>query len=148
MGDLADFINNPNGLNFQNLSPPVQMALMLGLSALLPAALMTMTCFTRVIIVLSFVRQGLGTQNVPPNLVLTGLALFITLFVMQPTFKEIDEKAYQPYLAKQMTGPDALKTGTDIYKKFMLRQTRKQDLALFLHLSKNTTVEAPRTRRS
>ncbi|MBP3960883.1 flagellar type III secretion system pore protein FliP [Gemmata sp. G18] len=141
MGDIADFINSPNGLNFQNLSPPVQMALMLGLSTLLPAALMTMTCFTRVIIVLSFVRQGLGTQNVPPNLVLTGLAIFITLFIMQPTFAEIDQKAYQPYVNKQMAGPQALKVGMDIYKKFMLQQTRKQDLALFLHLSKNTTVE-------
>lgn len=139
--DLADFINNPNGLNFQNLSPAVQMALMLGLSTLLPAALMTMTCFTRVVIVLSFVRQGLGTQNVPPNLVLTGLALFITVFVMQPTFAEIDQQAYQPYVSKQMSGPEALKVGTEIYKRFMLRQTRKQDLALFLHLSKNTTVE-------
>ncbi|HEY1190305.1 MAG TPA: flagellar type III secretion system pore protein FliP [Gemmata sp.] len=145
MGDLADFINSPNGLNFQNLSPPVQMALMLGLSALLPAALMTMTCFTRVVIVLSFVRQGLGTQNVPPNLVLTGLALFITLFVMQPTFAEIDQHAYQPYLNKQLTGPQALKVGTDLYKKFMLRQTRKQDLALFLHLSKNTVERAEDT---
>lgn len=141
MNDLADFVNGPNGLNFQNLSPPVQTALLLGLSALLPAALMTMTCFTRVVIVLSFVRQGLGTQNVPPNLVLTGLALFITLFVMQPTFKEIDEKAYQPYLAGQMKGPQAFEVGTEIYKRFMLRQTRKQDLALFLHLSKNTKVE-------
>lgn len=145
MGDLADFINGPNGLNFQNLSPPVQTALMLGLSALLPAALMTMTCFTRVVIVLSFVRQGLGTQNVPPNLVITGLALFITLFVMQPTFAEIDQKAYQPYLQKQMTGPKALETGLDIYKKFMLRQTRKQDLALFLHLSKTTVEKAEDT---
>ncbi|AWM37275.1 Flagellar biosynthetic protein FliP precursor [Gemmata obscuriglobus] len=142
MGDLADFVNGPNGLNFQNLSPPVQTALMLGLSALLPAALMTMTCFTRVVIVLSFVRQGLGAQNVPPNLVLTGLALFITLFVMQPTFAEIDQKAYQPYLQKQITGPQAFKTGTDIYKQFMLRQTRKQDLALFLHLSKHTVEKA------
>ncbi|MDY3551614.1 flagellar type III secretion system pore protein FliP [Gemmata sp. JC717] len=142
MGDLADFVNGPNGLNFQNLSPPVQTALMLGLSALLPAALMTMTCFTRVVIVLSFVRQGLGAQNVPPNLVLTGLALFITLFVMQPTFAEIDQKAYQPYLQKKMTGPEAFKTGTDIYKQFMLRQTRKQDLALFLHLSKHTVEKA------
>ncbi|VTR96371.1 flagellar biosynthesis protein : Flagellar biosynthetic protein FliP OS=uncultured planctomycete GN=HGMM_F11F07C18 PE=3 SV=1: FliP [Gemmata massiliana] len=141
MGDIADFINSPNGLNFQNLSPPVQMALMLGLSTLLPAALMTMTCFTRVVIVLSFVRQGLGTQNVPPNLVLTGLALFLTLFIMQPTFAEIDQKAYQPYVQKQMTGPQALKIGSDIYKRFMLQQTRKQDLALFLHLSKNTSVE-------
>jgi flagellar biosynthetic protein FliP len=140
MGDL-DNLFGPNGLNVQNLSPPVQTALMLGLSALLPAALMTVTCFTRVVIVLSFVRQGLATQNVPPNLVLTGLALFLTLFIMQPTFKEIDEKAVQPYANKQMPGPDAVRVGIEIHKKFMLRHTRKQDLALFLHLSGNKSVE-------
>jgi flagellar biosynthesis protein FliP len=142
MGDL-DHLFGPGGLNVQNISPPVQIALLLGLSALLPAALMTVTCFTRVVIVLSFVRQGLATQNVPPNLVITGLAMFLTMFIMQPTFKEIDEKALQPYLAKQMSGPDAVRTGTDIHKRFMLRHTRKQDLALFLHLSGNKSVEEP-----
>lgn len=140
MGDL-DNLFGPNGLNLQNLSPPVQTALLLGLSALLPAALMTVTCFTRVVIVLSFVRQGLATQNVPPNLVITGLAMFLTLFIMQPTFKEIDEKAIQPYSNKQMAGPEAVRVGIEIHKRFMLRHTRKQDLALFLHLSGNKTVE-------
>jgi flagellar biosynthetic protein FliP len=140
MGDLNDLFG-PNGANFQGLSPPVQIALLLGLSVLLPAALMTATCFTRVVIVLAFVRQGLATQNVPPNLVITGLALFLTLFIMQPTFAEIDQKALQPYQNKQLSGPDALRTGIDIHKRFMLRHTRKQDLALFIHLSKNKTVE-------
>jgi flagellar biosynthetic protein FliP len=145
MGDLGDLFG-PNGPNFQNLSPPVQLALMLGLSAILPAALMTATCFTRVVIVLSFVRQGLATQNVPPNLVITGLALFLTMFIMQPTFQEIDQKALQPYLNKQLSGPDAIRVGTEIHKGFMLRHTRKQDLALFLHLSNNKSVtEAEQT---
>lgn len=143
MADFADLLTRPDGLNLQNLSPPVQTALVLGLSALLPSALMTVTCFTRVVIVLSFVRQGLATQQVPPNLVVTGLALFITLFIMQPTFNEIDQKALQPYLAKQMTGAEAVRVGTEVHKKFMLRHTRKKDLALFLHLSGNTTVEDP-----
>lgn len=142
MGDFGDLFG-PNGPNLQNLSPPVQLALMLGLSALLPAALMTATCFTRVVIVLSFVRQGLATQNVPPNLVITGLSLFLTLFIMQPTFTEIDQKALQPYLNKQVSGPDAVRTGVEIHKRFMLRHTRTQDLALFLHLSRNTTVKEP-----
>jgi flagellar biosynthetic protein FliP len=139
MGDFGELFG-PNGLNLQNLSPPVQLALTLGLSVLLPAALMTATCFTRVVIVLAFVRQGLATQNVPPNMVITGLALFLTLFIMQPTFTEIDQKALQPYLNKQMSGADAVRVGTEIHKKFMLRHTRKQDLALFLHLSNNKTV--------
>lgn len=142
MGDLGDLFG-PNGPNLQNVSPPVQLALVLGLSALLPAALMTVTAFTRVVIVLSFVRQGLATQNVPPNLVITGLALFITLFIMQPTFNEIDRDALQPYLKKQLAGPDAVRKATEIHKRFMLRHTRERDLALFLHLSKNTTVTKP-----
>lgn len=141
MGDFGELFG-PNGPNLQNVSPPVQLALVLGLSALIPAALMTVTAFTRVVIVLSFVRQGLATQNVPPNLVITGLALFITLFIMQPTLNEIDRDALQPYLKKQLSGPDAVKKGTEIHKRFMLRHTRKNDLALFLHLSKNTTVTA------
>lgn len=143
MGGIADLFNNPDALNLQNLSPPVQVALLLGLTALLPAALVTVTCFTRVVIVLSFVRQGLATANVPPNLVITGLALFITLFIMQPTFTEIDQKALQPYLNKQMTGTEALRTGIDIHKRFLLRHTRKQDLALFIHLSGNKTIQEP-----
>jgi flagellar biosynthetic protein FliP len=140
VGDLNDLFG-PNGPNLQNVSPPVQLALVLGLSALLPAALMTLTSFTRVVIVLSFVRQGLATQNVPPNLVITGLAMFMTLFIMQPTLNEIDRDALQPYLAKKLPGPEAVQKGIDIHKRFMLRHTRERDLALFLHLSKNTTVK-------
>jgi flagellar biosynthetic protein FliP len=142
MGDFGELLG-PNGLNWQNVSPPVQLALTLGLSVLLPAALVTATSFTRVVIVLSFVRQGLATQNVPPNLVITGLGLFLTLFIMQPTFAEIDQKALQPYLNKQMPGPEAVRTGSEIHKRFMLRQTRKQDLALFLYLSGNKSVQEP-----
>jgi flagellar biosynthesis protein FliP len=141
MADIADLFQGPNGLNLQNASPPVQLALALGLSTLIPAALMTMTCFTRIVIVLSFVRQGLATQNVPPNQILTGLALFLSLFVMQPTFSEIDRDALQPYLNKQIDGPTAISRAVAVQKKFMLRHTRKADLALFLHLS-NTQVTA------
>jgi flagellar biosynthetic protein FliP len=142
MGDLNDLFG-PNGPNLQNLSPPVQTALLLGLSVLLPSLVMTTTSFTRIVIVLAFVRQGLATQNVPPNLVLTGMALFMSLFVMQPVIAEIDQKALQPYVNKQLTGPEAFRVGLDVHKRFMLRHTRKQDLALFLHLSKNKTVESP-----
>lgn len=142
MGDLADLLNRADGLNLQNVSPPVYVALLLGLSVLLPSAVMTLTSYTRVIIVLSFVRQGLGTQQVPPNLVLTGLSMFLSLYIMQPTFAEIDQKAFQPYLSKQLSGPEAAKTGIDIHKRFMLRHTRKQDLGLFIHLSGNKAVES------
>jgi flagellar biosynthetic protein FliP len=141
MNDFVDLLTRPDGLNFQNTSPQLQVALLLGLSTLLPAFVMTATCFTRVIIVLSFVRQGLATQQVPPNLVLTGLALFLSLFIMQPTFGEIDQKAVQPYLNKQMNGQEAIRIGLDIHKRFLLRHTRTQDLALFLHLAGNTDVQ-------
>ncbi len=141
--DVADLLARPDGINLAALSPPVQTALLLGLTTLLPALLMTATSFTRVVIVLSFVRQGLATPNVPPNLVLTGLALFLTLFIMQPVFTEIDQKALQPYLAKQMTGADAVRAGAEVHKRFLLRNTRKADLGLFLHLSGNKTVEKP-----
>ena len=143
MNDIVELLMRPDGLNLQNSSPPIQIALLLGLSTLLPAAIMTATCFTRVVIVLSFVRQGLASQQTPPNLVLTGLALFLSLFIMQPTFQEIDQKALQPYLNKQMAGPEAARIGIDIHKQFLLRHTRTQDLALFLHLSGNKTVEEP-----
>jgi flagellar biosynthetic protein FliP len=141
--DVADLFARPDGLNLSNLSPPVQTALLLGLTTLIPAVLMTATSFTRVVIVLSFVRQGLATPNLPPNLVLTGLALFLTLFIMQPVFAEIDQKALQPYLAGQMTGAEALRAGAEVHKRFLLRNTRKADLGLFLHLSGNKSVEKP-----
>jgi flagellar biosynthetic protein FliP len=141
--DILDILNRPDAVNLQGVSPPIQIALLLGLSVLLPIALMTVTSYTRCIIVLSFVRQGMATQNVPPNLVLTGLAMFLTLFIMQPVAAEIDQKALQPYLNKQLSGPDALRAGAAVHKAFMLRHTRKQDLALFLHLSGNKTVQEP-----
>lgn len=144
MADIADWAQRaPDLFRFDAVSPPVQIALLLGSLALLPAVLMTVTSFTRVVIVLAFVRQGLATQQVPPNMVLTGLALFLTLFIMQPTFAEIDQKAVQPYLAKQMSGADAIRAGMAVHKQFLLRHTRKQDLALFLHLSGNKTVQQP-----
>ncbi len=120
----------------QNLSPPIQMSLMLGSLVLLPAALACLTCFTRIVIVLSFVRRGMSTQEIPPNSVMMGLALFLTLFIMQPTWNKLSEQAISPYLAGRMTGREALEQGKSIQKVFLLRQTRKQDLALFLHMSK------------
>jgi flagellar biosynthesis protein FliP len=141
MADINELLQAPNGL--QNASPPVQLALALGMSVLIPAALMTTTCFTRIVIVLSFVRQGLATQNVPPNQVLIGLSMFLSLFVMQPTISQIDREALQPYLAKQIDGPTAISRAVAIHKQFLLRYTRKNDLALFLHLSNNKTVTTP-----
>lgn len=127
----------------QNLSPPLQMAIFLGSLVLLPAALACLTCFTRITIVLSFVRRGLSTQEIPPNTVLIGLALFLTLFIMEPTLTRLNTDAVLPYMNQQITGVEAFRRGTEIHKQFMLRQTRKHDLALFIHMSKSGPIAAP-----
>lgn len=128
----------------QNLSPPIQMSLMLGSLALLPAALACLTCFTRIVIVLSFVRRGMSTQEIPPNSVMMGLALFLTFFIMQPTWNTLSQKAVSPYLEGRITGLQALQRGAMVQKAFLLRQTRKQDLALFLHMSQAGPINEPK----
>ena len=127
---------------WNNLAPPLQMALFIGSLVLLPAALASLTCFTRVVIVLSFVRRGMSTQEIPPNTVMIGLAMFLTFFIMGPTFERISSDAVLPYLNEQVTGIDALRRAVNIHKHFLLRQTRKKDLALFLHMAH---AELPRT---
>src|SRR5205814_4740843 len=120
---------------FEHLSPPVQTALFLGVMALVPMALVTLTSFTRIVIVLGFVRRAVTAQEIPPNMVLTGLSLFLTLFVMEPVWQEMSQQAISPYLDKKLPGPEALRLATHSLEKFMVRQTRRQDLALFIHLS-------------
>lgn len=127
----------------QSLSPPLQMAIFLGSLVLLPAALSCLTCFTRISIVLSFVRRGLSTQEIPPNTVLIGLALFLTVFIMEPTLTRLNKEAVLPYMNQEITNVEAFRRGVEIHKEFMLRQTRKHDLALFLHMSKSGPVATP-----
>ncbi len=127
----------------QNLSAPIQTALFLGALALLPALLVCVTPFTRILIVLSFVRRAVTSQDTPPNQVLLGLAFFLTLFIMRPTLDEIDAKALTPYQDGKIQGVEALRQSGEPLKKFMLRQTRRQDLALFLHLGNIKNVQRP-----
>lgn len=127
----------------QNLPAPVQTALFLGALAFLPAALVCLTGYTRVIIVLAFVRRAVTAQDIPPNLVLVGLSFFLTLFVMGPTLEEVSERAMTPYLDGKLSGVEAAQRATETLKKFMLRQTRRQDLALFLHLGRAAPLEQP-----
>ena len=94
------------------------------------------TAFTRIVIVLSFLRSAIGTQNIPPNQILLGLALFLTFFVMAPTFNQMNHDAVQPYLAKQMDFPTALQRGEVPLRRFMVAQTYKDDLKLFLQMSR------------
>src|SRR5579871_5543386 len=112
MGDFADVATRLQQTDaVQNLSAPMQTALFLSALTLLPAALVTMTSFTRIIIVLSFVRRAVTSQDIPPNMVLTGLALFLTLFTMGPTLEGINARALTPYADHKMTGPEAVQQG-------------------------------------
>lgn len=108
--------------------------------SLMPSIIMMMTSFTRIIIVLSFLRNAMGTNQAPPNMVLIGLAIFLTLFIMTPTITEMNEVAYQPYKDQQLTATEALTEATKPVKKFMLTQTEEKSLEMFLDLA---GIEAP-----
>jgi flagellar biosynthetic protein FliP len=123
----------------------VQLLLMLSGITLIPALLFTVTGFTRILIVLGFVRQGLGTMTAPPNQVLVGIALFLTIFVMAPTFNEIKHVAIDPLNDKKITQKQALERGQEPLREFMFKQTRTKDLALFVRMSGKK--EAPKTRK-
>lgn len=121
---------------FLGLSTPLEVVLFLTILSLLPAVLVMMTCFTRIVVVLSFVRQALGTPAVPPTQVVIGLALFITFFIMSPVVDTIYANAYAPYTKKEIGAEEALNKASVPLKEFMLKQTREKDLALFLKMSK------------
>ncbi|MFP3936918.1 MAG: flagellar type III secretion system pore protein FliP [Phycisphaerae bacterium] len=116
-------------------SAPVKIAVIFGALAILPSLLVMVTSFTRIVIVLSFIRRALTTQNIPPTVAIIGLALFLTLFTMAPTFGIINESAVEPYVSDEITFPEALSESFGALKEFMLRQTRKSDLALFTEIA-------------
>ena len=113
---------------------PVETLLAITALSFLPAALVLMTSFTRIIIVFSLLRQALGLTTMPPNIVLIGLSLFLTLFIMNPVFDSMYKNAYQPYSAGKMGFPQAIEVGAQPLKEFMLKQTRKDDLNLFVKM--------------
>jgi flagellar biosynthetic protein FliP len=125
------------------MSSSIQTMLMLGLLALLPGLLLVMTSFTRILIVLGFVRNALGTQSIPPNQVLVGISLFLSLFVMAPTLHKVDKAAVEPYRAHKIDGHEAIIRGLEPVRTFMFKQTRDADLALFIKLSHG---KRPKTR--
>ncbi len=104
--------------------------------SVLPAILIMFTSFTRIVIVLSFMRQAIGGQQIPPNPVIIGLSIFLTLFVMSPTLNTITKNAIDPYMAKQIPMQEAFDRAAPPIKTFMLRQTRQKDLALFVKIAK------------
>jgi len=128
----------------QQTGTSLQILMLLTVLSLAPAILMMMTSFTRIIIVLSFVRNALGTQQLPPNQVMIGLALFLTFFVMVPTWTQINTNAIQPYMKNEITQQEALAKAEEPLRAFMFKQTREKDLELFVGLSK---MERPQTYR-
>jgi flagellar biosynthetic protein FliP len=121
--------------NAQDLSVTIQILLLMTVLALAPSILVMMTSFTRIILVLHFLRQALGTQNMPPNQVVIGLALFLSFFVMSPTIDRIYDQAWQPLQREQITTQQALDSAGVALKDFMLKQTRQKDLALFVSMA-------------
>ena len=130
-------------------SKPLQIVVLLTLLSFIPAILISMTCFTRLIVVFHFLRQALGTQETPNNQVLLGLSLFITMFVMSPTLTQVYEQGYKPLSDGEISQSEALEKGLVPLRNYMLQHTREKDLALFVKLSKTprpkTADEVPTT---
>ena len=127
----------------QEYSVSLQILLIMTALSFIPAFVMLMTSFTRIIIVFSILRQALGLQQTPSNQILVGLALFLTLFIMAPVFEQINQDALQPYLNEQLPAQEALTKAEVPLKNFMLAQTRESDLELFMRLSKRNDIASP-----
>ncbi|QJX61919.1 flagellar type III secretion system pore protein FliP [Niallia circulans] len=137
MNEFMQFFNNNDP---GNVSTSVQLLLLLTVLSLAPSTIILLTSFTRIVIVLSFVRTALATQQMPPNQVIVGLALFLTFFIMAPTFQEVNDKALTPLFNEEITLEEAYDNASLPLKEFMSKHTRQKDLALFLNYSK---AEAP-----
>ncbi|MGC4375648.1 flagellar type III secretion system pore protein FliP [Fictibacillus sp. Mic-4] len=132
-GINLDFLSNHHP---GNLETTIQLLLLLTVLSLAPSILILMTSFTRIVIVLSFVRTSIGTQSAPPNQVIIGLALFLTFFIMAPTFHQVNKEAITPLIKGKISQEEAFEKGSLPMKEFMAKHTRQKDLELFLHYSK------------
>ncbi|KAB7708063.1 flagellar type III secretion system pore protein FliP [Bacillus aerolatus] len=139
MNEFMEFFNNSSP---DNVSTSVKLFLLLTVLSLAPSILILMTCFTRIIIVLSFVRSALATQQMPPTQVLLGLALFLTFFIMAPIFQEINDEALTPLFNEEINLEEAYDKASLPLKEFMSEHTRQKDLELFLNYS---GAERPKT---
>lgn len=134
-----DFFNSNSP---ENVSTSVKLLLLLTVLSLAPSILILMTCFTRIVVVLSFVRTALATQQMPPNQVIVGLSLFLTFFIMAPTFQQVNKDALTPLFNKKITLEQAYDKASVPFKEFMSAHTRQKDLQLFLDYAK---VDKPKT---
>ncbi|MBN2314626.1 MAG: flagellar type III secretion system pore protein FliP [Sedimentisphaerales bacterium] len=146
IGDLLTVVDKATAGEAQSkdLSTPVKLVIVFTGLALLPSLLVMMTSFTRIVIVLSFIRRALTTQTIPPTIAIIGLGLFLTMFTMAPTMAKINTSAIQPYLANEIDFQVAGTRASDCIKEFMLRQSRQADLALFVEMAK---IEPPKSLR-
>lgn len=124
-------------------SPLIETFLLISFLSLAPALLIMLTSFTRIVVVLSFLRHAFGGQSVPPNMVVIGLALFLTFFIMSPTIQAINENAVTPYIEDEVSFGEAIDVAVPPLKEFMLKQTRQKDIALFLGISRKAAPENP-----
>lgn len=131
-----------NATTPSEVSTAVQVLLILTILSVAPAILLMTTAFVRVVVVLSFVRQAMGTQQMPPNQVIVGLAMFLTFFIMAPVYNVVNQQAVQPYLAGKIDQKQAVELAIDPVREFMFSQTREQDLALLVDISGNSQPES------
>ncbi len=137
MNEFMEFFNNSNP---EDVSTSVKLLLLLTVLSVAPSILILMTCFTRIIIVLSFVRTSLATQSMPPNQILIGIALFLTFFIMAPTFSQVNDQALTPLFNEEIDLEEAYERAALPFKEFMSKHTRQKDLALFLNYA---GIESP-----
>jgi len=126
----------------EDFSLAIQALILITVLSFGPAFITMMTSFTRIVVVFFFLRMGMGTQQSPPNQVLIGLALFLTIFIMMPTFNAVNEQAIQPYVNEEMTQMEALTQAAVPLKEFMIRQTREQDLLFFMDMMEMDPVDS------
>ena len=141
-GIPAISIDGGNG-DGQTYTVTLEILALMTMLTLLPAILLMMTSFTRIIIVLSILRQALGTAQTPSNQIILGLSLFLTLFVMSPVFDQVYQVAMQPYLNGSMSAMDAMRAATEPFKTFMLAQTRETDIRMFADIAGVAEIESP-----
>lgn len=147
---FAEPLNLPNiSLNIggsadqSKASTVIQLLLILTVLSLAPAILLMLTSFTRLVVVLSLIRHALGTQQMPPNQIIIGLAMFLTFFIMAPVWETVNNEALKPYYEDRISGEEAFELASVPVKNFMLKQTREKDLALFIKISKEKRPEKP-----
>ncbi|MEJ2059514.1 MAG: flagellar type III secretion system pore protein FliP [Gammaproteobacteria bacterium] len=143
-GNIPLLTVTPGGHGGETYSVSLQVLALMTVLSFLPAVLIMMTSFTRIIVVLAILRQGLGTTQTPSNQVLLGLALFLTFFVMSPVFNQTYRQAVQPYLQGKLSVQSALQTGERPFRTFMLNQTRESDLAMFARIAGHGKFNTPK----